>query len=141
MAMTDCIIPQRKVGWQGYMQMFFQGKYQSPHRVAWKILNGEIADGIVIDHECHNEALRNGECEGGNSCKHRSCVNPAHLRAITLAENTKAGARPLANNGFCKRQHPVADNLRYRTDGRGYCHACRQEDNKNSILRAKARSV
>lgn len=41
------------------------------HRVAWVIENGEIPEGKVIDHTCHNKL----------------CVNPSHLNAVTHKEN------------------------------------------------------
>lgn len=141
MAMTDCIIPQRKRNWQGYMTMFFEGRYHSPHRVAWRILNGEIPAGVIIDHNCHNEALSRGECKGGVTCQHRACVNPEHLRAISHLENVQAGAKPLINNEFCKNGHAVKDNLRYRPSGRVYCFSCRQESNKQSMARKKERDA
>lgn len=141
MAMADCIIPQRKRGWQGYMFMKFQGKYQSPHRVAWKILYGDIPKGMVIDHMCHNEALAKGECKGGYSCEHRACINPAHLQMISGAENTRAGARVLANRETCSYGHLTADNHRVRPDGRAYCKECRKRHNKLSAERKKARAV
>jgi len=138
MTMSDCIIPNRKIGWQGYMMMRFKGKYQSPHRVAWQVLNGDIPVGIIIDHNCHNEALLAGQCKGGNNCQHRACINIEHLRAITQAENTKAGARVMANNTHCKHGHSIESNLAKRPNGRSFCVACRQVSNLASNLRQKA---
>jgi hypothetical protein len=41
------------------------------HRISYTYANGEIPDGMTIDHMCHN----------------RSCVNPDHLRIATTKEN------------------------------------------------------
>ena len=137
MGMQDCIVPQRKRTWAGYMMMKFNGKYESVHRVSWKLLNGDIPKGIVIDHECHNQALRNGECKGGNSCQHRACINPEHLRAISHLENVQAGARKLENNTHCKYGHLVSENLAYRSTGLAYCQSCRKADNAKSAAKRK----
>lgn len=64
--------------WSGHINsktgygLFRLGKgATTPHRYSYKIHKGEIPDGIVIDHICHN----------------RACVNPDHLRLATLSQN------------------------------------------------------
>ena len=63
--------------------------YDSAHRVVFETWYGPVPEGMVIDHACHNEALSRGECTRGR-CKHRACINPAHLRAITFIANIAA---------------------------------------------------
>lgn len=41
------------------------------HRFAFLMHNGEIPDGMIVDHICHN----------------RKCVNPLHLRIATRMQN------------------------------------------------------
>jgi hypothetical protein len=55
------------------------------HRLSWTLQNGEIPDGMVVDHTCHTSDIDN--CKG--ACEHRSCINPAHLRITTFAENLR----------------------------------------------------
>lgn len=55
----------------GYGQMSYKGKVWLTHRLAWTLDNGPIPDGLCILHSCDNPP----------------CVNPAHLRPGTKANN------------------------------------------------------
>jgi hypothetical protein len=81
---------------------------------------------LQVDHECHN---RSKTCQGGPTCLHRRCVNPAHLAAKSPGENTHASRHtPAAKNRaktHCERGHPLAeDNLRVDSEGRRHCYTC-----------------
>ena len=56
---------------KGDRNFFVEGRMLQAHRVAWELVNGPIAEGMVLDHMCHQLL----------------CVNPAHLREITQAQN------------------------------------------------------
>lgn len=50
-------------------------KWRSAHRYSYEVHKGQIPNGLTIDH----------------LCSVRNCVNPEHLRAVTLQENIRAG--------------------------------------------------
>ncbi len=58
---------------------------KSVHRLCWEHANGEIPDGLQIDHLCHV----------------RNCVNTKHMRLVTQAQNTQNVASNAGNKtGF-----------------------------------------
>lgn len=78
----------------GYGRFKINGKSRHAHAVAWEIANGSpVPDGMQVDHECHNRAVRAGSCKPGR-CPHRRCCNESHLVAKTLARHRGDTARP-----------------------------------------------
>jgi hypothetical protein len=56
----------------GYGHFFGAGRRAiGAHRYSFELANGPIPKGLVIDHICRN----------------KKCVNPAHLRAVTIKQN------------------------------------------------------
>lgn len=47
------------------------------HRVRYEAVHGPLEAGLVPDH----------------LCRHRPCCNPAHMEAVTIAENNRRGRR------------------------------------------------
>ena len=69
----ECWLWTGSLDGNGYGTFFLDGRVRRAHRVsyAWKV--GPIPDGMEVDHVC----------------RIRNCVKPAHLRAVTRAENTQ----------------------------------------------------
>lgn len=69
--------------WQGYKtsdnygKISIAGKMQLTHRVSYAIFNGEIPEGMTVNHKCLN----------------RSCCRHDHLELMTQSENTKEALR------------------------------------------------
>lgn len=74
--MNECWLWQGSINPKtGYGKKQFGGKSILAHRWVFENFCGQIPEGLVIDH----------------LCRHRSCVNPKHMRVVTPAENSRAG--------------------------------------------------
>ena len=102
------------------------------HRWYFERIHGPVAPDMDIDHFV---------------CSQRSCVNPAHLRAVTRRENILrspiAAAAINARLNSCRRGHPFThENTRWDRDRGGKphrrCKACERERTKK---RATHRAV
>lgn len=110
------------IGLRGYGDF----NHRPAHRVLYELLYGPIAEGLEIDHRCHNE---DSDCVGGRGCPHRACVNPNHLEAVTHRENVLRGRGPSAQQARrtqCIHGHLLAEAnvlMRLRKNGR-YSRQC-----------------
>jgi hypothetical protein len=85
----------------GYGRIGFGGRKVLAHRFMYQFFLGPIPVGLELDHLCRNHA----------------CCNPAHLEAVTHAENMGRGE--IARRTHCPRGHPYdAENTRICKRGR-----------------------
>lgn len=109
--------------WTGFKTVTGYGHIWGPdhhsrivHRVAYELFVGPIPYGLTIDHV------------KARGCRFRDCVNPAHLEAVTNAENILRGDAPSAKNRrktHCPLGHAlIPENLLRRRRGSRECRAC-----------------
>lgn len=81
------------------------------HRVAYKLLVGDIPEGMTLDHECENT----------------SCANPCHVSVKTSLDNYMLSSK--IGLATCKHGHQLTpDNVYvYPSNGRRECRTCARE--------------
>lgn len=109
-----------------------RGKYFSfgLARLVYTAHYGPIPEGMDLDHACHSRS----ECSGGESCKHRRCINPFHLEPVTHTENVKRSLKNIRRTAgryprpqtHCPQGHPYDEENTYVWRGNRKCRACRR---------------
>jgi hypothetical protein len=79
---TGCWIWQQSASFNGYGQLWHDGRIQRAHRVFYQLYVGPIPDGFQIDHTCGTKL----------------CVNPDHLEAVSAIENVHRARRKSNEN-------------------------------------------
>lgn len=113
----------------GYAHFSIAGHPYLAHRVAYELWVGPIPEGAVLDHV------------KSRGCRHRHCVNPAHLEPVTQVENIRRGDGNPAKVR-CPRGHLfAAENNRPDATrlGRRSCLKCFRELDAASHRRQRAR--
>lgn len=133
---SGCVTYTGTIDNKGYGVLWTGEKNVKAHRVAYELLRGPLA-GQPLDHACHTADL---SCPGGRSCRHRRCVNPQHLRPMSLIENVMLGQSAPAVNArktHCKRGHEFTPENTLRSAGERICRTCKRERERLRRLRLK----
>lgn len=97
------------------------------HQFSYEFFNHvEIPSGLTVDHICRNMI----------------CVNPFHLRLLSLVDNILCGQAGPANNKrkiYCKRGHPLSGENLYIVPNSGYrqCRTCIRYQAKGQYIISK----
>lgn len=111
----ECVICTGFQDSGGYVRVRCGGNLRPvAHRAMYEAFVGPIPEGLTIDHLCRRPA----------------CVNPAHLEAVTMRENTLRADTASTRNAaktHCLRGHPFdPENTGIGGKGERVCLACRR---------------
>lgn len=99
------------VNGSGYGQSMLNGVLTLTHALMWERENGPRNPGVELDHECHNQAVRDGTCEPG-ICPHRLCCNAEHVIPRTKSEHAAATPRRARRRPAGPRRRLTGDEVR-----------------------------
>jgi hypothetical protein len=108
---TGCWLWTAHIQKHGYGCFQYDRKCCLAHRVSYTLFVGPIPEGLTIDH----------------ACRVRNCVNPAHLRPMTNAENILIGVGPSAIHAkktHCPQGHAYTPENTYVFEGSRSCKTC-----------------
>lgn len=111
---SDCWVWNGVRNEKGYGQLSIGGDRYLAHRISFKLFNGELIEGLVIDHKCMNKA----------------CVKPEHIRQVTPAINATENSRSMGAinkaRTHCTSGHELNDENVYLYKGHRECRLCKQ---------------
>ena len=121
-----CWTLDSNVNHAGYTKLTFNGRRGMAHRLLLEILLGElIPKDKDVDHMCHNDSAAKGECKGGDTCRHRACFNPDHMRVTTRSVNISSGYKSYWNKQTCNHGHQrIIENTWFTKEDLPYCKLC-----------------
>lgn len=134
-----CVLWQGKLNQDGYGRISIKRRYYQVHRVMWTLFEGEIPEGLTLDHVKER------------GCRHRNCANVAHLEPTTQRENNLRGSSPTALHAaqtHCVSNHLFDEANTYvyppsdaYPSGRRLCRTCGREAARRYAAAKKAKKV
>lgn len=124
---STCWLWQAGLNADGYGQFSLDGVPRLAHKVAYMWENGEVPEGLQLDH----------------LCRVRRCVRPIHLEAVTQMVNLQRGI----GNGFkektrCPKNHEYTEINTYTyPNGRRDCRECHRQANRELYDRKRSEGV
>lgn len=102
----------------GYGRFRLNNRLVLAHRVSYALACGQIPDGLQVDHV------------KAKGCRHRHCVAPEHLEAVTGAENNRRSGSLTAANArktHCPAGHEYTPENTYANPTAGrICRTCQR---------------
>lgn len=105
---NGCWVWTRVLNSRGYARICVNNKMVLAHRWIWMRWNGEIPDGLCVDHICEN----------------KRCVNPDHMQLLTPRDNILRSCPPKTR---CPKGHVLDEVGYYMDSGRRRCKPCHLE--------------
>lgn len=128
-AETGCWLWTGSLNRAGYGRTTHGGegrRYNSTHGLMYRLLIGQVPDGLELDH----------------LCRVRHCCNPAHLEPVTHRENMLRGKTFGAANAaktHCRKGHPYAGKNLGISRGQRWCRQCNSDYKKSLSPEQKAK--
>lgn len=121
-----CWLWQGTVNSKGYGQIRIASKAHRTHRLAYRLVVGDIPDGLCLDH----------------LCRVRHCCNPDHLEPVTNRENILRGIGPSAINAAttrCVEGHEFSPGNTHivPTTGERRCKICARRRNRELVAQRR----
>lgn len=120
-ASNGCILWRGSKTRGGYGTANIGGRKTTAHRIAFEATKGPIADGLEIDHLCGDPL----------------CINPAHLEAVSHAENVRRSRTARATHCVSGHEFTPANTYRKKSNGCRVCRACAARRSAENRRRAK----
>ena len=121
----QCLLWQGATRNNGYGIIRYLNLQTTVHRVVYRLVYGDIADELEVDHTCNN----------------RGCINPDHLQVVSHAENMRLSR---IRRTHCRSGHEWTEENTYTTLVRRrqggfrvqrYCRRCRADQQAALRLR------